>query len=40
VILLGYGKDLSAMDGNQIQVLPFFIITFAILISGFTVVFT
>jgi len=28
------------MNNNKIQVLPFFIITFAILISGVTVVFT
>ena len=31
---------LGIMNNNQIQVLPFFIITFAILISGFTVIFT
>ena len=28
------------MKNNQIQILPFFIITFGILISGFTVIFT
>ena len=32
-------KKLRFMDNNQIQALPFLIITFAILISGLTVIF-